>query len=143
MNTSLSQLVRDHFNAVEAKDLEAVLAFYHSDIDFIDPHYPKVHMKGKDEILKGLTWSFKTVKSFGFSDINYFENDDGTKASVEYDSMIELFNGKSFKFPQVFIIETSNHKISRLQAYEPYGPHGGHKIFLTVTRLIHKIMQRA
>jgi len=139
MSINLSQLVREHFNAVETKDLDAVMSFYHSDIDFIDPHYPKVHMKGKNEVLKGLTWSFKTVKSFSFKTINYFENEDSTKASVEYDSIIELFNGKSFQFRQVFIIEMQNDEIRRLQAYETYGPHGMHKIMLVVTRFIHKI----
>jgi len=73
MSINLSKLVRDHFNAVEKKDLEVVLGFYHPDINFIDPHYPKVNMKGKNEVIKGLTWSFKTVKSFSFSTINYFE----------------------------------------------------------------------
>lgn len=139
MSINLSKLLREHFNAVEKKDLGAVMDFYHSDIDFIDPHYPKVHMKGKNEVFKGLTWSFKTVKSFSFKTINYFENKDSTKASVEYDSIIELFNGKSFQFRQVFIIEMQNNKIRRLQAYETYGPHGMHKIMLLVTRLVHKI----
>lgn len=139
MNVKLSKLVRDHFNAVEVKDLEAVLAFYHDDINFIDPHYPTVNMKGKNEVFKGLTWGFKTVKSFSFNDVNYFENAEGTNASVEYDSIIELFNGKKFEFRQVFVIEMKGEKISRLQAYETYGPHGMHKIMLLVTRLIHKI----
>ncbi|PHR85000.1 MAG: hypothetical protein COA59_03940 [Colwellia sp.] len=140
MDTHLFTLVHEHFKAVEEKDLDAILKFYHDDINFIDPHYPKVHMKGKKDVFKGLTWSFKMIKKFSFNPINYFENKEGTSASVEYDSIIELYNGKSFQFPQVFIIETINNKISRLQAYEPYGPHGGHKIFLTITRLIHKIM---
>ncbi len=141
MSINLSKLVRDHFNAVEKKDLEVVLGFYHPDINLIDPHYPKVNMKGKNEVIKGLTWSFKTVKSFSFSTINYFENEDGTNVSVEYDSTIKLFNGKSFQFRQVFIIEMKNDKISRLQAYETYGPHGMHKIMLLVTRIIHKIIR--
>jgi len=34
-----------------------------------------------------------------------------------------------------------NDKISRLQAYETYGPHGMHKIMLLVTRIIHKIIR--
>lgn len=141
MDTHLSKLVRKHFNALESKDLKAVLGFYHDDVDLIDPHYPKVHMQGKDDVSKGLTWSFKTVKSFSFSMINYFENTHGTNASIEYDSKIELFNGKVFKFQQVFIVETKDGKINRLQAYEPYGPHGAHKVFLTVTRLMHKILR--
>ncbi len=139
MNTDLSILIRNHFDAVEKKDLNAVLEFYHDDIDFIDPHYPKVHMEGKNEVFKGLTWGFKGVKSFSFSTINYFENKEGTNASVEYASKLELSNGQKLDFQQVFIIETTNGKISRLQAYETYGPHGMHKVMLIVTRIIHKL----
>ena len=141
METNLSKLVRELFDAVEAKNIDEILSFYHEDIDFIDPHYPKVHMKGKEEIVKGLTWGFKAVKSFKFSTINYFENAEGTSASVEYDTKIELSNGKKLNYPQVFIIEANNGKVSRLQAYETYGPHGVLKVILMVTRIINKVMR--
>lgn len=127
-------------DAVEAKNINAILDCYQDDVDFIDPHYPKVHMKGKEGVFKGLTWGFKSVKKFKFSLINYFENKEGTAASIEYDTSIELSNGKKLNYPQVFIIETKNGKISRLQAYETYGPHGMLKIILLVTRLFHKII---
>lgn len=125
--------------AVEAKDLDAVMAFYHADAEFLDPHYPNVHMKGIDEILEGLTWGFKGVKTFGFTPMNYFENDSGTSASIEMATNLELSNGQKLSYPQVFIIETKEGKISRCQAYETYGPHGMHNIMLKVTRLLNRI----
>lgn len=140
MNTQLSELINKLFEAVEAKNINVILDCYDDDVDFIDPHYPKVHMKGKEDVIKGVTWGFKSVKKFKFSLINYFENKEGTAASVEYDTKIELSNGKKFNYPQVFIIETKDGKISRIQAYETYGPHGVLKIILLATRLCHKIM---
>lgn len=135
----LYKLIQTHFDAVEAKDIPAILKYYHDDIDFIDPHYPKIHMKGKKELIKGLTWGFKSVKTFKFSTLNYFENDDGTRASVEYETKIELANGKKLNYPQVFVIETKNGKICRLQAYETYGPHGVLKVILMITRFFNKL----
>lgn len=139
MNQPLFELVKNHFIAVEAKDLDAVMAFYHADAEFIDPHYPNVHMKGTDEISEGLTWGFKGVKTFSFISMNYFENEAGTNASIEMATKLELSNGQKLSYPQVFVIETKEGKISRCQAYETYGPHGMHNIMLKVTRLINRI----
>jgi ketosteroid isomerase-like protein len=139
MDTHLYKFITDFFKAVEAKSLEEVLEHHCDDAEFIDPHYPKVYMKGKEEIREGLTWGLNGVKSFSFTLINYFENKDGTSASVEYDTKIELPNGKKLNYQQVFIIETKEGKISRCQAYETYGPHGMHNVMLTVTRLKKKL----
>lgn len=139
MNEQLSELIKNHFNAVEAKDLDAVMSFYHTDAEFLDPHYPNIHMKGKNEINEGLTWGFKGVKTFSFTVMNYFENKEGTSASIEYATKLELSNGQKLSYPQVFIIETKQGKICRCQAYETYGPHGMHNVMLKVTRLIKRI----
>ncbi|MFK5947433.1 MAG: nuclear transport factor 2 family protein, partial [Methylococcales bacterium] len=79
---ALSELIKDHFEAVEAKDLDTVLDYYHTEAEFLDPHYPNVHMQGKDEIRKGLTWGFKSVKTFSFTAENYFENEDKSSAAI-------------------------------------------------------------
>ena len=139
MNTHLSALVNEVFEALEAKDKDAVINLFHNESEFIDPHYPNTHMKGKSEIIEGLTWSFKGIKAFSFTPVNYFENKHGTHASVEMATKIELENGKKISFRQVFVIETNNGKISRCQAYETYGPHGILKIILTFTRFINKL----
>ena len=132
------ELIRQFFDAVEAKDLTTIMANFDTHAEFIDPHYPTVHMKGKEEILEGLTWGCNSLKSFGFTITNYFESKDGNSAAVEIATAHELPTGKKLNFQQVFVIEVNNGKITRLQAYEPYGPHGMNKVMLIVTRLIKK-----
>jgi len=139
MNTHLSILVKDVFKALEAKDLSTVIHFFHDDAEFLDPHYPNVHMKGKDEITRGLTWSFKGIKAFNFTPVNYFENENGTNASIEMATTLKLANGKTVSHLQVFIIETKNKKISRCQAFQTYGPHGMLKVILFITRFVNKL----
>ncbi len=133
------ELIRYFFDTIEAKDITAAMDDFNEGAEFIDPHYPNTHMKGKEEILKGLTWGFKGLKKLGFTIVNYFEAEDGQSAAVEVATAHELPNGKKLNFPQVFIFEVKDHKITRLQAYEPYGPHGVINIMLVVTRFINKI----
>ena len=134
----LYKFIKNHFKAVEAKDPDTIIAYYNEDAEFLDPHYPNVHMKGEDEILKGIRWGLNGVKTFQFKEMNYFENKAGTGASIEYDTKLELKSGQKLHYQQVFVIETKNNKISRCQAYETYGPHGMHKVMLMVTRLLRR-----
>lgn len=136
---TLSELINNHFDAVEANDLEAVLDCYHNQAEFLDPHYPNVHMRGHNEIRDGLIWGFNSVKKFNFTAENYFENEDKTSAAVEMATKLELSNGQKLSFTQVFILETKQGKIIRCQAYETYGPHGMHNISLKISRLIKKL----
>ncbi len=138
---TLSELINNHFDAVEAKDLDAVLDCYHIEAEFLDPHYPNIHMKGKDEIREGLTWGFKSIKKFSFTAENYFENENKTSAAIEMATRLELSNGQKLSFTQVFIVETKQGKICRCQAYETYGPHGMHNIILIITRIIKRLKQ--
>jgi ketosteroid isomerase-like protein len=139
MSTSLSKLVDDIFKAIEAQDINTTINFFSDDGEFIDPHYPNVHMKGKREIMEGFTWGFNGVNTFSFTPVNYFENQDGSHASVEMDTKLELTSGKKLSYRQVFILETKDGKVSRCQAYEAYGPHGMLKIVLMITRFVNKL----
>jgi len=132
------ELVRQFFDMIEAKDITATMANFCSDAEFIDPHYPKVHMQGEKEILEGLIWGFKSLKKLGFTVVHYFESDGGKRAAVEVTTNHELPNGTKLNFQQMFVFELSDGKISRLQAYEPYGPHGMNNIVLKVTRFAWK-----
>lgn len=139
INQSLSKIINDFFKAVEAKDLNAVLDYFHIEAELLDPHYPNVHMKGHDEIRDGLTWGFNSVKKFNFTEENYFENENNSSAAVEMATKIELSGGKKLSYTQFFILETKQGKIIRCQAYETYGPHGMHNISLKISRLIKKL----
>lgn len=141
MSIAISKFIRHFFDHIEAKNITAAMACFNADAEFIDPHYPRIHMKGKEEILDGLTWGFNSLKKFGFTVVNYFESAEGTNAAVEVATAHELPNGKQLNFPQVFIFEIRNEKISRLRAYEPYGPHGIVGFILRVTRLLRKLGQ--
>ena len=142
IGTATAQLVERFLQAAETKDINTVIALFHEDAEFIDPHYPNKHMKGKVEILEGLTWGFSGLKKLGFTIEKYFESADGKSVAIEVATAHILPNGKPLNFPQVFIIEIENNKISRCQAYEPYGPHGILKIILGVTRLIRKVRMK-
>ena len=133
------KLVKHFFEVAETKNLERALELFTENAKFIDPHYPRTHMQGKKEILEGLTWGFSGLKKLGFTIEKYFETKEGNSIAVEVATAHELSNGKVLNFPQVFIIDIQDKKISRCQAYEPYGPHGMLKVILGGTRLIMKV----
>ncbi len=75
----------------------------------------------------------------GFPIVNYFEAEGGECAAVEVATAHVLKSGMKLDFPQMFVIETREGRISRLQAYEPYGPHGIVGVFLGATRIQRKL----
>lgn len=124
MTTPLRTLVEQSFAAVEAKDLETVLGYFAEDAVLIDPHYPSPAMIGKAAIEDGLRWGFGGMKQFGFKIVNYLESADGQRAAVEMATHHILQTGKHLQFSQAFFLDVQNNLITRLQAYEPYGPPG-------------------
>lgn len=139
MAESLRGLMERMFAAVEAKDLEGVLAFFTDDGVLFDPHYPTPKMVGKAAITDGLRWGFGTMKTFGFTIEKFYTGADGTSAAVEVASAHVLNAGMKLNFPQAFFMETRDGKITRLQAYEPYGPNGIGGVVLGVTRLTRRL----
>jgi len=123
------------FKALHERDRAAVLAVFAPDAVLFDPHYPQPLMTGLSEIGEGIDWGLKGVKRFGFTIVNYFGSPDGTSGCVEVDTNHTLAVGQVLHFPQVFIVETRGGLISRLQAYEPYGPNGIGGAFLGFERL--------
>jgi ketosteroid isomerase-like protein len=139
MKSRLRELVEHTFSIVEAKDLDGVLALCADDAVFQDPHYPVPRMVGKPAIRQGLSWGFSSMEKMGFPIVNYFEDATGQKAVVEVATAHVLSTGMKLNFPQVFVIETRDDLITRLQAYEPYGPAGFVGLFLGMTRLIWRL----
>jgi ketosteroid isomerase-like protein len=124
MSTPLRAFVEQAFAAVEAKNLQATLQYFAEDAVLIDPHYPSPVMVGKAAITDGLRWGFGGMKQFDFKIVNYFESMDGQQAAVEIATHHVLQNGRHLQFPQAFFIDVQNNLITRMQAYEPYGPSG-------------------
>lgn len=135
METPLHDLINRTFATVEAKDLDAMLSVFAENAIVIDPHYPTPRMQGKPAITEGFRWGITSMKSFGFTIVNYFESSDGQRAAVETASHHILKQGMKLDFPQVFIFEATNGLITRMQAYEPYGPNGIGGMFLSLVRL--------
>src|SRR3954451_13627946 len=121
---ALRDLLEQMFDAVEAKDMDRLLAFFTDDAVLFDPHYPTPQMVGQAAITDGLRWGFGTIKTFGFTIEKFYAGEDGTSAAVEVATAHVLNGGMKLNFPQAFFVETRDGKITRLQAYEPYGPNG-------------------
>lgn len=127
------------FAALEAKDLVVMMSGFADDAGAIDPHFPVLQMHGKVAITKGFREAIAGIQSFGYTIVNYFESENGQRAAVETATHHVIKGGLKRNFPQVFIFETADGRITRLQAYEPYGPHGIMGIFLSLARLKNRI----
>jgi ketosteroid isomerase-like protein len=99
-------------------------------------------MQGKATIRKGFGEAMSGMRSFGYTIVNYFESENGQGAAVETATHHVLKQGMERNFPQVFIFEVADEHITRLQAYEPYGPHGIIGVFLWVARLANRFVRK-
>jgi ketosteroid isomerase-like protein len=141
-DTSLHDLVTHTFAMVEAKDLEAMMRVFADDAVVIDPHFPTLRMQGKAAIMEGFRGAMSGMRSLGYTIVNYFESENGQCAAVETATHHVLKQGMKRDFPQVFIFEVADGHITRLQAYEPYGPHGIVGVFLFLARLTNRFLRK-
>ena len=130
---TIPELVQQLIAAFEARDLPAALALFAGDAMVIDPHYPVTEMKGKAAIKQGFEWAFTNIEKPGFTLRHlWIEGDSG---AMEIDTHHVFRGGMKVNFPQVFVIETRNGLITRLQSYTPYGPPGIGGLLIGLTRL--------
>jgi ketosteroid isomerase-like protein len=139
MSINLHDLVTDTFALLEAKDLEALMRVFADDAVLIDPHFPALRMQGKVAIRESMGEAMRDMHTFGYTIVNYCESEDGQCAAVETATHHVLRQGMNRNFPQVFIFEAVDGRITRLQAYEPYGPHGMIGTFLWLARLVRRL----
>ncbi|HZR41773.1 MAG TPA: nuclear transport factor 2 family protein [Ktedonobacteraceae bacterium] len=140
-STSVHDLVVRTFAALSARDLEAMMCIFADDAVVIDPHFPTPRMQGKAAIRKGFQGAISGMRSFGYTIVNYCESENGQCAAVETATHHVLKSGMRRNFPQVFIFEMADGHIKRLQAYEPYGPHGIMGVFLSLARLTNRFLK--
>ncbi len=133
-NLELFQQLKEAF---ETKDLSAVMALFANDSVVIDPHYPQVEMKGKAAIKQGFEWAFGNIEKPGFTPRHIWTDDTGGVMEVETHHIFR--GGMKLNFPQVFVVETRNGLITRLQSYPSYGPHGIGGTLTAITRLIWRL----
>ncbi len=141
-DTSLHDLVTRTFATVEAKDLDAMMSVFADDAVVIDPHFPTQPLQGKAAITKGFRAAMNGMQSFGYTIVNYCESENGQCASVETATHHIAKPGIKLNFPQVFIFEVADGQITRMQAYEPYGPHGITGFFLFLARLQQRFLRK-
>src|SRR5437763_6975549 len=84
----------------------------------------------------------KGKRSFGYTIVNYCESENGQCAAVETATHHVMTRGIKLNFPQVFIFETADGRITRIQAYEPYGPHGIMGVLLSLRRLTQRFSRK-
>lgn len=106
------------------KDKAAVLEAFAPDGIFIDPHYPNPQMRGLQEIGAGMDWGFAGMERMQFTVIGSFSSEDGNSGAVETDCEHILAGGRVLSFQQVFVAEMAGGLLTRVRAYEPYGPGG-------------------
>ncbi len=140
--TSLHDLVTHTFTAIEAKDLDTMMSLFAEDAVLIDPHFPTLRMQGRAAITEGFRGAIAGMRSFGYTIIHYFESENGQSAAVETATHHIIKQGMKLNFPQVFIFDAVDGHITRMQAYEPYGPHGIVGFFLFWMRLIKKFARK-
>jgi ketosteroid isomerase-like protein len=127
------QLIDSVFQAFSSKDLPTVMSYFSDDAVLIDPHYPQVMMQGRAAIEQGLVWGLGNLVKPGFSIRNVLIS--GDKAAVEVDTHHLFKGGMELKFDQMFMLESRAGKITRLQAYVPYGPPGVAGLATLLTRM--------
>jgi len=135
--TSISQLTQGLIAAFEARDLPAALAFFADDAVVIDPHYPQPVMKGKVAIQQGFRWAFTNMKKPGFTVLHTWE--ENCIGAIEVDTHHVFRGGMKLSFQQVFVCETRDGKITRLQSYLPYAPGGIAGALTKLTRLMWRL----
>lgn len=120
--SALHALLHQVLDGAMRKDKPAVLAAFAPDGLFIDPHYPNPEMRGRKEISEGLDWGFTGMERMQFTVIGSFLSEDGNSGAVETDCAHILAGGRVLAFPQVFVAEMHDGLLTRVRAYEPYGP---------------------
>jgi uncharacterized protein (TIGR02246 family) len=135
MGLELRLLVDQCLAAVEAKDLDAVLELFADDASMLDPHYPSPHMAGKPAIAEGMKWVFGTMDRLSFTVLNYYPAEDGQSAALEVTTAHQLRGGGVIRAAQTFVVVSEAGRITRFQAYTPYGPGGIGGLLLSLIRL--------
>ena len=120
MATHAQSIIQGLLLAFERKDIDAAMAYFADGAVVYDPHYPTPEMRGKDAIRQNFTGGFSMIQQPGFTIRSAWVNDDS--GAVEVDTHHTFPNGAEARFPQVFVFETADGLLTRLQAYTPYPP---------------------
>lgn len=136
-------LINRAFRALENRDLDALIACFASDGVLLDPHYPYPEMRGHEAIRTGLQWALDGMKSMNFAQKQFFNSDDKLSGVVELDTHHVQSSGRVLDYLQIFVVETQDGLITRMQSYLPYGPNGIGGFFLRMSHKSHRRKHKA
>lgn len=136
-NTSPKAIIEGLLNAFMRKDLPAIMAYFADDAVLYDPHYPQPRMVGKEAIQQGIAWGLSTLEKPGFTIRQVWI--DGNSGVAETDTHHVIRGSITSKMDQVFVFEVRDGKLTRLQSYVPYPPHGIAGVIGTVTKVMWRL----
>ena len=113
-------VARRMLEAIIAKDKDRILALFTDDAVFFDPHYPEATMRGKAAIAAGMDFAFGLLEQPGFTVLRTWQNNGSVV--LETDTHHFLINGAEMRFPQVFVVDVQEGRVSRWQSFTPYPP---------------------
>ena len=122
----------------EQKDTEGFLELCSEDCVLIDPHYPRIPLKGKRAIRQGLEWTFKTLEKPVFDVRRIWIDRD--EAVVYVDTRHRLKTGITLNVPQLFRIQWNGQTITLLQSFLPYRPDGLVGLIIRFHSLLWKLL---
>ena len=125
------------FRSFESKDIDQIMTHFEDDAILIDPHYPIPEMKGKEMIIKGLTWGLKPLITANFTTENFWIN--GYDGVIKVKTNHVFKGGNNLDTIQVFLFTLNeNKKITYLQSFVPYRPSGISGFITRITGLFWK-----
>jgi ketosteroid isomerase-like protein len=142
MADAVRAILEQLFATCSAGDVDRAVSLFAADGVLVDPHYPYPHMRGTDAIRDGLTSGIGGMRSMAFTIERFFPGDDGASGAAEVATHHVLKAGKKLDFSQVFVIETADGQIRRLQAYAPYRTNGVLGAMLKVGHGVHRLRSR-
>lgn len=137
---AIQELAQSLLKAFVAKDLPRIMSHFADDAVLIDPHYPQSRMQGRPAIQQGLSWGLNNIVKPGFTMRSLVAT--GDTAAIEVYTHHTFRGGMVVRFDQVFMLETRDGQITRLQAYLPHGPHGIAALLTTITRWVWRLTGR-
>ena len=125
------------FRSFESKDIEQIMTHFDDDAVLIDPHYPISEMKGKKMIIRGLTWGLKPLITASFTTKKLWVN--GNEGAIKVKTNHVFKGGNKLDITQVFLFAFNiEKKITYLQSFVPYRPHGLSGLIPRITGLFWK-----
>jgi ketosteroid isomerase-like protein len=140
-NESRNEPVQEVFDgmlqAFVSKDLPTCMSYFAEDAIVYDPHYPQPRMVGKAAIEQGIAWGMNSLEKPSFKLRHMWTDENSGVAEMDTHHVIK--GSMETKFDQLFVCEVRNGKITHLQSYVPYRPHGIAGLIGNISNLVWRL----